>query len=172
MKRLTVALALCFQIHLYAAETPPAVDADAYSPGSVSIEGLGQAFLYSVYGSYRPHKNFAFNLGLGYFSFPSGISSTGSVVLIPLSTSALLGGTNGHHFEFLAGGTFVAASGTATGSGTTSDLANSDFVFVLGAGYRYWPNEGGLHFRATLYGLVYGGNFTPWPGFSIGYAFQ
>ncbi|MCB0417570.1 MAG: hypothetical protein H6617_08575 [Bdellovibrionaceae bacterium] len=137
------------------------------SKATASVELLGMGYLYSVFGSYKFIPELAANVGISYISVTSG-SSSSSTLGIPLSLSFLAGGTNSHYFEVLGGGTIFATS-TTVGSGLAGSL--SGWVTTIGAGYRYWPKEGGLHFRATMYGFIKGG-FFPWFGLSFGYAFS
>ncbi|MCB0403743.1 MAG: hypothetical protein KDD51_03090 [Bdellovibrionales bacterium] len=137
------------------------------SKATASVELLGMGYLYSVFGSYKFIPELAANVGISYISVTSG-SSTSSTLGIPLSLSFLAGGTNNHYFEVLAGGSIFTTSSTV-GSGLSGSL--SGWVTTIGAGYRYWPKEGGLHFRATMYGFIKGG-FFPWFGLSFGYAFS
>ncbi len=144
------------------------------SRGQVSIEGLGQALLYSLFGSYRIVPNVALNAGISYWAInaSSGSSSVdSSLFMLPLSASVMMGGQGGHHFELLGGGTFVIGGSSITGNSLQDDFSDSLFIPTVGAGYRYWPALGGLHFRGTLYGLVVNG-FHPWFGVSLGYAFM
>ncbi|MEZ4751372.1 MAG: hypothetical protein R3B54_12370 [Bdellovibrionota bacterium] len=133
------------------------------SKATASVELLGAGLLYSVFGSYRFIPELAVNLGV---SFSSANGSTN--LLIPMSLSFLAGGKNGHHFELLGGGSIVTGSYTGTGISTGTV---SGFLPTFGAGYRYWPSEGGFHFRGTLYGFISNG-FLPWFGLSFGYAFS
>lgn len=145
------------------------------SRGQVGIELLGSALLYSLNGSYLVTDNIAINGGLSYFtvsSTSSGLNYSASVGVtqIPLSVSYLFGGPE-HHFEILGGGDFVLASASVSGDGVADKATGSGFLAEIGAGYRYWPVNGGFHFRATLYGIAIPNSFAIWPGLSFGYAF-
>jgi len=139
----------------------------------VGLELLGSALLYSLQGSALVTDNLAINAGLAYFS-ASGSTSTSqtsaSLFLVPVSVSYLFGGP-AHHFEVLGGVLGVFASAEVKGDGLADRASGRNIVPQIGAGYRYWPSEGGFHFRATLYGMFLPDAFGVWPGFSFGYAF-
>ncbi len=155
-----------------------AVAASEMSMFQLGVEGLGAALLYSVFGSFRPVKHVAANLGFSTFNVSSSSSSglgtsSGSVSMmqVPVSISFLLGGDNSF-LEILGGGDLIFASDKATlpiGSSKTSS-ANT-ILPEFGIGFRYWPLTGGFHARATLYTIFAGGSVLPWPGLSVGYAF-
>ena len=139
----------------------------------VGLELLGSALLYSFQGSALVTDQIAINAGLAYFSASAGAGSTetsASLFLIPVSASYLFGGP-AHHFEVLGGVLGVFASAEVKGDGIADRASGRNIVPQIGAGYRYWPTEGGFHFRATLYGLFLPDAFGVWPGFSFGYAF-
>jgi hypothetical protein len=139
----------------------------------VGLELLGSALLYSFQGSALVTDQIAINAGLAYFSASAGAGSTetsASLFLVPVSASYLFGGP-AHHFEVLGGVLGVFASAEVKGDGIADRASGRNIVPQIGAGYRYWPTEGGFHFRATLYGLFLPNAFGVWPGFSFGYAF-
>lgn len=154
--------------HCYAPVTQQAV-AERSSRGQISAELLGAAVLYSAFGSYLLHPNIAGNLGISYISVSDSFTSSSSLLQFPVSLSALLGGPDSF-LELLGGGDIVFASSRLSGSGLNQSFSQGGFIPEVGLGYRYWPADGGFHFRATLYGLISSG-FYPWFGLSFGYAF-
>ena len=182
MLKTIVCLALLVSSLSFAAEQPPAV-APATTPASVigsqsvnslSIEGLGVGALYSVFYSRRLGD---FALSAGYSSWSFTLFTTTRFTLIPVSVSYLIGGKNSF-FEVTGGAvpTFASSSDGTIDLDDAGSLpitgSSSSVVFgFAGIGYRYWPWDGGFHFRATLYGLIGGGGVYPWPGLSFGYAF-
>ena len=144
--------------------------------------------IYSIYGSYRFARMFAANIGVSYISISetggTGLNATSissSAVNLPFSVSLLLGGENSF-FEALAGADMVFASASGSISLLGSGVSGTTFVPEFGVGYRYWPHDGGFHFRALLMGLIVPsvtdavtdtttGGFVPWAGLSFGYAF-
>lgn len=143
---------------------------DAYSKAQLSAELLGPAVFGSLNGSYRINKNVALSLGFGYFKF-SIYPETLTAWLIPAYASYLLGGDNSF-FEMLAGGEFIAANSVTRYDTTVQrNFSGSGVLGLVGIGYRYWPIDGGFHFRATLYYLFGTGGGVPWPGLTFGYAF-
>ncbi len=147
----------------------------------VSLELLGVAGLYDLFASYRFSKHWAANLGFSYFSVSTtALAGTAtasiSVLQFPFSISALLGDGPNSSFEILGGGDLALASGTATvisSSGLSGSTSQGGLLLDLGLGYRYWPAQGGFHFRATLYGIysLAASSFFPYGGVSLGYAF-
>jgi hypothetical protein len=154
---------------------------DLQSTFQLSVELGGAALLYSVMGTYRFTPNLGVNFGFGYFSISDSATSglttataSTSVIQFPISLSYLMGSTN-HFFEILAGGdlALVSASGTLATSnapGLGGSFSGTTLIPELGLGYRYWPSDGGFHFRATAYGLISSG-FHAWAGMTLGYAF-
>jgi hypothetical protein len=55
--------------------------------------------------------------------------------------------------------------------GGVNRAAGASTLGFLGLGYRYWPADGGIHFRATGYLMSASGFLFPWLGFQFGYAF-
>ncbi len=144
-----------------------------FSRAHVSFELLGSGVLYSLWGSYRVVEKLAFNLGLSYWgadiSTTTGTTSS-NFLLVPVSASLLLGGGN-HNFEVLAGGVIV--TGTTVGTGTTNanKISGAGFMPNFGIGYRYWPLDGGFHFRFLIEMFIASSSVLPWMGLSFGYAF-
>ncbi|RZA05664.1 MAG: hypothetical protein EOP11_12305 [Proteobacteria bacterium] len=147
----------------------------AYVSGRTSrwqggFELLGPALAYSFNGSYLFGDHLAVNAGLSAFSV-SGGNNSASVFLLPLSVSGLFGGPDSH-FEVIGGVTPVFGSSKLSNDEGGLDRAAGTSLFgFAGLGYRYWPSNGGFHFRATLYLMAGGGQVFPWPGFQFGYAF-
>lgn len=154
---------------------------DNYSKAQLSLELGGTALLYSVYGSYRFLENWAVNVGASYVSInltasSSGASSSASATLfqIPVSLSYLLGGPS-NFFEVLAGVDLVMLKTTGifdnfSGLFKTDESNATVPAFEVGLGYRYWPRDGGFHFRVMAL-LVVAKSAIPWGGLSFGYAF-
>lgn len=143
------------------------------SRGQVGVELLGSGLLYSIMGSYLVTDNIALNGGFSYYSISATSGSTSASVgvgIIPISGSYLFGGPD-HHFEVLGGGAILIASASVSGDNISDRASGQGFVPQIGMGYRYWPAEGGFHFRATLYGMFIPDFFQIWPGVSVGYAF-
>jgi hypothetical protein len=147
-----------------------------YSRGQVGIELFGAGIVYSIFGSFRFHQNFAANVGFSFFNgYTTNSSGTANVdyhlLNFPVSISALLGGPNSN-FELLAGGLITIVNGTQSSSSTlTGKLTGGGFAPTFGAGFRYWPLDGGFHFRATAYAFLISSSLYPSLGLSFGYAF-
>lgn len=131
----------------------------------VGVEIGGASLVYSLFGSIRPIPNVALNLGVTFWGTNN--------ILFPGSLSVLVGESNSL-VEFLGGGVLSLASNT---SALGSRFTETFFVPEIGLGYRYWPKEGGFHFRAILY-VIFLGHVgeserltLPLPGLSFGYAF-
>lgn len=150
----------------------------------VSAELLGAGLFYQVFGSYRFADHFAANLGISYFSVSGTTTATAngqaetanasvSLVQVPLSVSALIGDGPNSFFEVLGGVDIVFGSESANAGGIGGSASEGGLIIDLGVGYRYWPPQGGFHFRATLYGIYSAltSNILPWPAVSFGYAF-
>ena len=155
----------------------PTTSPTAYSPAQISFEVLGNAFLYSFFGSYRfgpflgGAPNLAFNLGFSTLSiteeeYNKG-STTTSLFQFPFSLS-FLWGNRSCFFEALAGIDYVSAK-----SKSKSDLiSDSGLVKQVGVGFRYWPDNGGFHFRGMIIRHMFSNGMTlTWPGIAFGYAF-
>jgi len=111
-----------------------------------SVELLGPGGLYSLYGSYRFNQNVAGNIGLGlYPAFYNRNMEVLSGFQIPMSFSYLFFGDSDHHLEMNGG----------INLGLLVNIDTGEFSkygsLVGGFGYRYWPNEGGFHFRTMFY---------------------
>jgi hypothetical protein len=139
------------------------------SRGMLGVELLGAGLLYSFMGSYLITDQIALNGGISYFSLTSLGVSVG-VTQIPISGSYLFGGPN-HHFETLAGGDLIIASASVSGGSVADKATASGFLPQIGAGYRYWPQDGGFSFRATMYGMFLRSSFAAWFGLTFGAAF-
>jgi len=139
-----------------------------YSKFLVSAEVLGAALSGSIFGSYRFLRLFAVNLGMGYTSI-NGTPTQVNLVQFPVSISNIWGGTS-HFIEVLAGIDLLLANVNSRWQGYSVNTTGSTLMFQLGTGYRYWPSDGGIHFRATIYQFFHK-NFTPHIGFGVGYAF-
>ena len=162
-----------------------------FSQGQVSLELAGAALVYSLMGSFRPLSNLVANLGFSRWSasstMVSGTSFTSvslGVTQIPASVSYLLGRENSY-FEILGGVDLILLSGAGSFSNLSASGSGTSLLPEFGVGYRYWPKDGGFHFRAMLYGILFPkvdtasttsastsvGGFLPWAGLSFGYAF-
>ncbi len=155
------------------------VTTEEFSRAQVSFELLGSGLLYSIYGSYRLIDKLAFNVGFSYWSADLGTTSatatttgTAKFLIFPVSLSLLLGGGN-HNFEVLAGGLInsVSITGLNAGTSTADKFANTGFIPNFGIGYRYWPKDGGFHFRVLAEMFIASSSVLPWIGLSFGYAF-
>ena len=142
-----------------------------FSKAQLSVELLGAGALYSVYGSYRLAEHFAANLGGTYFSSNDSYSSY-EIFEIPFSFSYLSGEHNSH-FEALGGFDWFHYTNKSGLNGEEQKFVNSDLGLIpeFGMGYRYWPRDGGFHFRALAYAIV-STKVLPWVGLSFGYAFR
>lgn len=143
----------------------------------VSAELGGASLLYDVFGSIYLPYNFVLNAGVSLVPVTSSssngsITATGSSTIfqIPVSLSYLIGDKN-HFLEILAGGDIITSSANVSTSGVNQRFSESGFLPEAGLGYRYWPFDGGFHFRATLYGIFSNIGTIPWFGLSFGYAF-
>ncbi len=145
------------------------------SRAQVSFELLGSGLLYSVYGSYRFMDMLAANVGISYWT--ADVTTSTSIasykfLLFPVSMSLLLGDIS-HNFEIMAGALIssVSSTGVSVGTTTSDKFANAGLIPNFGIGYRYWPKDGGFHFRLMLEAFVASSSFLPWGGLSFGYAF-
>ncbi len=167
-KYITILLFLCaFVLNMANAQDSktPSGSTERTSRNAVSLELLGKGVLYSVNYSRFIADMFAINAGLSYFS----LSST-SYWIVPLTASFLYGNDN-HFFDLEAGIDSVVTSYRYNYEhGRNKTFLNSSVVPVVGAGYRYWPSNGGFHFRAMVDVLI-GDSVAVWPGLSFGYAF-
>lgn len=175
MKGQLILILVLFIVTGFGFTTPSRAD-DNFSKGQASIELLGSALLYNLHGSYRPSLNTAINLGVSILSATATAttstttSSSLSLFQLPISFSYLMG-TEHSFFEMLGGLDFIKLSGTVKLAGT--ELKTGSFVPLpeIGLGYRYWPLQGGFHFRAILYVIFASSKVLPWPGVSFGVAF-
>ena len=150
----------------------PARSSGKYSSTQLSVELLGHAQYYSVFGSFRFSENIAANLGLSYFTTPMANTSGTSTKLIqvPASVSYLFGEKDSF-LELLGGIDAMMVSNAAPFGAYETSVKRMVFLPTVGGGYRYWPVDGGFSFRATVYGMISGGYLNPWVGTSFGYAF-
>jgi hypothetical protein len=156
-------------------ELPQSTPTSKYQLG---LELLGAGLLYSIGGSYRLAPEWAINGGFSYYSASGRAANSTStaevsvkILLLPLSVSYLLGSEN-HYLDLFAGVTPVFASAELQLNDTASARASdSNFIPQFGLAYRYWPEQGGFHFRPALYGLVVGGKLFGWLGIQFGAAF-
>lgn len=139
----------------------------------LSVELGGAGLVYSVFGSLlfaNSVGNLALNLGFSYLALTNtdvNPNTKLSLIEVPASLSFLLGGAK-HFLELSGGADILIASGPTTG--TSFNSAGRLILPEVGLGYRYWPPHGGLHFRATVYGVLSSAWF-PYGGLSVGYAF-
>lgn len=154
----------------------PSFQAPSKSKAQLGIELLGAGLLYSVAASFRIVDSIAINAGFTFYSV-SGSSTTSTASAkatlfgLPVSLSYLIGGPY-HHLDLFGGfAPFFASAELKENNSITDRATGSLFVPQVGVGYRYWPEEGGFHFRAALYGMVIGSKAYPWIGFQFGYAF-
>jgi len=142
------------------------------SYNTISLNLLGAGILYGLGYSHRFGKSPVLNLGISYYSASASAGDTSvrsSVLIIPAYFSYLIGDGN-HYFEPLGGVDFVSASASVSSGAISGQSSGFGIVPIIGAGYRYWPDDGGFHFRATLYMFI-GSSVAVWPGISLGYAF-
>ena len=141
----------------------------------LGVELLGPGLLYSFGGSFLLTDHVALNAGVSFFSVSASANpanyASATATTIPLSISALAGGPD-HHLEFLVGASPILGTGELSLSRAGVNRAAGRTVLGFGGiGYRYWPDLGGFHFRATGYLMVAKGLVFPWAGFQFGYAF-
>lgn len=161
-------------------------DAAKKSRFALFLDLGGPGGLWSANASLRVIDRFAINAGGAYYSITTSSSgtvsgSTFTAFVIPVSGSLLLLGKISHFLEAQAGVDIIGA--TITGTGTTSSgfygsSSGSAIIPFIGAGYRYWPYDGGFFFRVNAYYIIATGSATttssgssPWAGLSFGYAF-
>lgn len=156
------------------------------SPGfsriATTAEAYGQGLWWSGRLSYRFHYNFAATMGFSYIEVPP-VAMGGQEArfgIIPVSISAFLpiGQWHGEHFlEMLAGSNVIVGSARAERTGVRATLTGQTLTPLIGFGYLYWPDTGGLVLRFSCYlfqGIDAQGiehRRLPWLGGSIGYAF-
>ncbi len=165
----------------------------SYSKVQLSGELLGASLVYSLFGSYRITRSLCLNAGFSYLALstssgPLGATTTsGSAIQIPVSVSLLLLGEKTSFLETLAGVDLLFGGGGNSGIIGVGSSSGSASVIIpeAGIGYRYWPQDGGFHFRATAYLLLApavssssttttvasSSGLKPWFGLSLGYAF-
>lgn len=163
-------ITLLFLLSFYAAVplmgvAKPSESTDRYPLYQLGVEIGGAAVGYSLFGSLRPFENLAFNLGIEVWGTDA--------LILPGSVSLLVGKSN-HLFELLGGGAF---SITNDDSAFNGKFVHTSLLPEIGIGYRYWPKDGGFHFRSIFYVLFTGYlgdskiSFIPFLGLSFGYAF-
>jgi hypothetical protein len=159
----------------------------------VSGEVLGTGILYSIYGSYRFSEMFAVNVGASYIPISAtdgAVSASASILNFPASLSLFLFGKS-HMLDVTAGADLALVSGSGSVFGATFGSASKTVIIPeFGLGYRYWPKNGGFHFRVMAYGVIVPsvtvasidpttlattttttGGLIPTVGVSFGYAF-
>jgi hypothetical protein len=165
---------------------PPPEPTVRTANNALYVEGLGQGIFYSINYD-RAFGDFSARVGLGYVAVtehnelvtdcsvdtacsPTRVSSTTSLLTIPLSVSYLGIGSKKHMFEVGAGMTIAHASAGASIL-FVDDASQGPSTTVLGSlilGYRLQPPNGGFFLRAGLSPLISRYGFWPWPYFGIG----
>ncbi len=159
-------------------ESPP----ETYARYVIAAESYGQAIWYSARASFRFHRLAMVNSGYSYISVPPGSSggATAAYHLMPVSISAMwpMGSGDMPVFaELLFGGNFNIGSDRTARTGVRATATGQTFTPVVGFGFAYFPDQGGVVMRAMCY--IYQGidsvgiesRRLPWLGGSIGYAF-
>jgi hypothetical protein len=153
-----------------------------FSRTAATAEAYGQGLWWSARISHRFHYNFAATVGFSYLEVPP-VASDGQYAKfggIPVSVSAFipLGKWWGEHFfEMLAGGNVIVGSTRTERTGVRATLTGQSLTPLIGFGYLYWPDTGGLVLRFSCYlfqGIDAQGfehRRLPWLGGSVGYAF-
>jgi hypothetical protein len=162
-----------------------------FSRWQIAAEGLGAAFFYQIFATYRFSKHIGVNVGGSFLAGSTtpdpdtGLSVSASVLQFPVSVSAFIGGGDNSFFEVNGGVDLAFMSGTAgIGSFSFGSADGMTLVPEFGVGYRYWKLGGGLTFRAMGYVLLLPsqktvtdevvegtGGLNFWGGLSLGYAF-
>lgn len=136
-------------------------------PNDFDVELGGHSLIYSF--SYQRMVSPLFGLegsiaGLGSGSTTGG--GGGSLVLGSVGGRLYFLQKNASPFV-TAGGVFANAS---TDSGPFSSSSSSASYGYTGLGFEV-RLPSGFMFRATVYGLIHGGDYLIWPGLAVGYAF-
>lgn len=126
-----------------------------------------------VLSSVNYERHFANGLaGRAGFFVVTGESENDSdtTFVLPLTLSKITNRSGNHHFEY--GGGVTIATGDRQDLYDTADNEDTFSAVVLTgiAGYRYQKPGRGVIFRATFTPFLSGGDFLPWAGVSIGYA--
>ncbi len=148
---------------------------------ALSAEMGGAGLHYTFLASIRFSPEVAINAGWSMFNV--AIGEVGEEKLksrwqfYPFSFSLFTG--KDHILEMIAGLVMAKGSGEIVLSNGDEEESKTAFLIQAGAGYRYWPVGGGLHFRVTTYvfqmpSSVKLGDYPKllfWGGLGIGYAF-
>ena len=99
-----------------------------------------------------------------------GESNTDTTFVFPLTLSKITNPAGSHHFEY-GGGVTIATGDRQDFYETAKDDGTFSTAVLTGiAGYRYQKPGRGVVFRATFTPFIGGGDFLPWAGVSVGYA--
>ena len=110
------------------------------------------------------HDGIGGRIGAGYVSI-----SDNSLLTIPVQLNYLLG-KNNRYFELGIGATYI------NGKGDERDFLSlnnaKSIIGTMTIGYRYQPEDGGFHFKASLNPVFNSSTFFPlFGGVGIGYTF-
>jgi hypothetical protein len=110
------------------------------------------------------HDGIGGRIGAGYVSI-----SDNSLLTIPVQLNYLLG-KNNRYFEIGIGATFVNSKGDENDFLSLDDAKGT--IGTMTFGYRYQPEDGGFHFKASLNPIFNSSTFFPFfGGIGVGYTF-
>ena len=145
------------------------------APNGIYVEFLGSGLIYSINYDRMFTNNLALRFGIGYFPVKSttdngdGTTSTinASITTIPVTLSWFPFGASSSKLELGAGLLYADLQANAGGQ-----TARGNFIGEAGIlGYRFEPPDGGFLARLAFTPFLLNGNFQPFGGLSLGYAF-
>jgi len=148
---------------------------------AIYIEGLGNGIFYSLNYERSIQSNISIRSGLSYFVLfgEAEHKSTGEkeevfaeIVTSPIMLNYFIG--KGNHKVEIGGGMVLFSL-----RGQSSEVSSNGIKFKVGVfslltgtlGWRYQPRGGGLVFKVAFTPIFNFGDFLPFGGIGIGYAF-
>src|SRR5262249_44252341 len=124
------------------------------APNAVYLELLGNGIFDSINYDRRLNDRFDLRAGFGYITLGASagaLSSSVTVVSVPLMANVLLGPTSSSsHFELGAGATVLGAWGSSGSSAIGVGFSGVTAMPTTTIGYRYQPRSGGFVFRVGV----------------------
>ena len=163
----------------------PAAEEEIVAPNSIFAEGLGSGLFYSINYERLIINELGARLGFAYIPVSASagsVSSSASYLFFPMELNYLGIRGGSHVLELGGGGTIIAVTGAARGSGLAVSGAGVTGLVHAHLGYRLHPVGGGFNFRAGV--MVVSGpgldlsnprpdrwGIFPWPYISLGASF-
>lgn len=147
---------------------PAAPPAGPVAQNTFFVELLGNGLVYSLNYERFFTPQLGIRIGGMFLRGEDDAGDEATVGIFPVMATYLLGDGNSHFETGLGVGIFTASANIDE---IDEDFGASDLYATATLGYRYQKPEGGVIFRAGFTPAYASGNFIPWVGVSVGYAF-